>query len=576
MNGGEVSGAFVSVPPPPPPFPSSVLRASSSLSSSLSSLAEALSLPPLLPPVLFDSLPLPPALAKTVNELWTTRVRIVTELYRMSGEEIRGLREGAGRYCGECERVEGVVEGMVAEARGEAKGEARGSAAATFAAATSGTAVEPAEPPTAADLEPPFASGDDEPKKPAPSHWWSSLTAEDPLTLDPLSSLPHPPFLLPSRHHFSPLPLALYITSRAVFSHPLTRASLTAADCRALDEHIAEHCTSNLPGSPPLPPSVLSAFNVHRSVRVSPGSEHLRSSAAMAASALFSGWGGANSENATEGLRIVDDAEAVGEAADEAADEAAERGEYEEAAEDFPALAPGTLLPVAPAAALSGLKGVVESAAAAAEREEMLLAVAREVERERASREKSARRVERERARKARGARIGEEREAERAGEELEREGRREIVEWRRRAFDGAARRTEEEREAAREEKMERGREAEEERRGAEEARREEEERHKEEERRARAGEEVAKEERERLKKAKKKEKEKERVKAKKAAKAALASAASSEARAAEERRTAASRCAACNEGIVENADAFRKEGRVFCTSKCARSGPSL
>ncbi|GMI23913.1 hypothetical protein TeGR_g12252, partial [Tetraparma gracilis] len=108
--------------------------------------------------------------------------------------------------------------------------------------------------------------------------WWRSLTSDDPITLEPLCSLPVPPFSLHS-HLFSAVPLALYLTERAVFLNPLTRQPLARADCRALDEHLRRY-------HPGEPASVASCFEVHARVKISdPG---LRSAVSTAASSLFS------------------------------------------------------------------------------------------------------------------------------------------------------------------------------------------------------------------------------------------------------------------------------------------------
>ena len=99
-----------------------------------------------------------------------------------------------------------------------------------------------------------MASGGSSP--PSSSRWWSDLSDECPITLEPLSTLPYPPFHLGggiSRHgggdspnanamYFDGLALASYCVSRATFTNPLTREALTWEDCVRLDDYLEEHC----------------------------------------------------------------------------------------------------------------------------------------------------------------------------------------------------------------------------------------------------------------------------------------------------------------------------------------------
>lgn len=88
--------------------------------------------------------------------------------------------------------------------------------------------------------------------------WWSSLTDECPITLEPLSALPYPPFILTDRatggnkksaggvkkgcsYHFDGLALATYIVSQGAFANPLTREPLNYEDCVHLDDYLTEH-----------------------------------------------------------------------------------------------------------------------------------------------------------------------------------------------------------------------------------------------------------------------------------------------------------------------------------------------
>jgi len=78
--------------------------------------------------------------------------------------------------------------------------------------------------------------------------WWTNLTEECPITLEPLSSLKYPPYALVDtidgkRHetYFDGLALATYIISQGNFTNPLTRVPLTYDDCVCLDYHLNEH-----------------------------------------------------------------------------------------------------------------------------------------------------------------------------------------------------------------------------------------------------------------------------------------------------------------------------------------------
>jgi hypothetical protein len=84
-----------------------------------------------------------------------------------------------------------------------------------------------------------------EPLLSSTNQWWKSLVDECPITLEPLSSLPYPPFVLRSGEkvsYFDGLALASYVVSRGIFHNPLTRQELTRADCRRLDGYLEEYC----------------------------------------------------------------------------------------------------------------------------------------------------------------------------------------------------------------------------------------------------------------------------------------------------------------------------------------------
>jgi hypothetical protein len=74
--------------------------------------------------------------------------------------------------------------------------------------------------------------------------WWKnkeSNLGDCPITLEALSTLPYPPFLL-RQNYFDGLALASYMVSRGIFQNPLTREELTVQDCRRLDEYLEAYC----------------------------------------------------------------------------------------------------------------------------------------------------------------------------------------------------------------------------------------------------------------------------------------------------------------------------------------------
>ncbi|KAL3776683.1 hypothetical protein ACHAWO_003096 [Cyclotella atomus] len=154
------------------------------------------------------------------------------------------------------------------------------------------------------------------------SNWWSILSDECPITLEPLSELPYPPFILysdnnsdktsaapktGSQYFFDGLALATYVISQGNFANPLTRNSLTFDDCVRLDEYLNEHVYHNAESQRSLEStvlgrekiSVLEAFGLRNSIKVKVGSgngsneaeirraEVLRNKAAVALRGLF-------------------------------------------------------------------------------------------------------------------------------------------------------------------------------------------------------------------------------------------------------------------------------------------------
>ena len=89
------------------------------------------------------------------------------------------------------------------------------------------------------------------------------MSDECPITLEPLSDLPYPPFILyssndkksrsatdsapktGSQYFFDGVALATYIISQGNFANPLTRNPLSYEDCIRLDEYLDEHIYRN-------------------------------------------------------------------------------------------------------------------------------------------------------------------------------------------------------------------------------------------------------------------------------------------------------------------------------------------
>mmetsp|Transcript_20573 Transcript_20573/g.44949 ORF Transcript_20573/g.44949 Transcript_20573/m.44949 type:complete len:564 (+) Transcript_20573:127-1818(+) len=154
--------------------------------------------------------------------------------------------------------------------------------------------------------------------------WWTTLPDECPITLEPLSTLPYPPFCLyspgscasssssaagaadstSSGMYFDGLALASYMVSRATFQNPLTREALTWEDCVRLDDYLDVYCYGDGDGGGAGGRgriSVREAYGLREKVRVGGGglaaaqqndashrrAEALRSEAAAALRGLF-------------------------------------------------------------------------------------------------------------------------------------------------------------------------------------------------------------------------------------------------------------------------------------------------
>ena len=102
--------------------------------------------------------------------------------------------------------------------------------------------------------------------------WWKSLGSEEcPITLEPLGTLPYPPFALKTGEntsYFDGLALASYIVSRGIFQNPLTRQELTRQDCLRLDLYLEEFCYDSRPTSHERRISFTEAFMLRESVQI--------------------------------------------------------------------------------------------------------------------------------------------------------------------------------------------------------------------------------------------------------------------------------------------------------------------
>jgi hypothetical protein len=86
---------------------------------------------------------------------------------------------------------------------------------------------------------------DEQTKTPPARLWWETLDEECPITLEPVKSLPYPPFVLDKRQYFDGMALANYMISRGMFENPLTREPLTYADCKRLDDYLRLYIPEN-------------------------------------------------------------------------------------------------------------------------------------------------------------------------------------------------------------------------------------------------------------------------------------------------------------------------------------------
>jgi hypothetical protein len=410
---------------------------------------------------------------------------------------------------------------------------------------------------------------------------------DDPITLEPISDLPFPPFVL-SPNYFDPISLSSYLVGRFKFLNPLTREALTKEDCRALDDHVRKYYgVSKCLG-------VYEAFSLHEhaasaAAKRSAGDQAdesslnrqaaLISNAAMVLQGLFNFQGSNRAASAVQdGFTLIDDDAAIGEAADRYAREQASNrfaigggiGEDEED-EAFPQLGAGGSSAVGASFGLTDIKRAVEEAADAERASELRRQEAASQLRATEGRALIERKGERERVKEMHIMRITGARKQEAMKSELQEAGRREIEVFREEMFErmrviqeGVEQQASDRREEDRRLKKREVKEEEEKKRAAEEEAgvaelKAEEERV------------LDKAERDKAKKADKRRKDKDRQKAARSSASAEASRLSEAKTKQEAKDNASLKCGVCQTGIISRKDCFIKFGVEFCSSKCSR-----
>ena len=140
--------------------------------------------------------------------------------------------------------------------------------------------------------------------------WWSILEdVDDPITLEPISSLSFAPFTLTVKNvsfYFDAVALSQYAIATSKFINPLTRDAFDRSDCKNLDEHIKKHCGPRYSSSA----SVEKAFVYFNSN--DERSDTLRQVAAAALQNLFAFRSTNNSNNYNANTTsVIDDNERV-------------------------------------------------------------------------------------------------------------------------------------------------------------------------------------------------------------------------------------------------------------------------
>jgi hypothetical protein len=301
--------------------------------------------------------------------------------------------------------------------------------------------------------------------------WWETLEDECPITLEPLSSLPYPPFELGANTNaslFDGVALASYIVSRAIFENPLTRQPLLYSDCKRLDDYVKMYHPQDVRMA-----CCCEAFMLHQSVKVERDhnendesrSRVLRSEAAAALCRLFV-YGRQNMppDNVTwtttpneqqpssfnlyagatcpttvndvmDGLRIIDD--------DEERVTQAQQSELRHVQQSFPPLVHGTTSCIPNVGVNQHLLQTVQLTATQTRQEEYRKQILHQQAQRRLIQQARARQEERSRERRAAKCVHQQEMELQRLErEELER-ARAEIEKWRKEHWDRLLQQTE-------------------------------------------------------------------------------------------------------------------------------------
>ena len=426
-----------------------------------------------------------------------------------------------------------------------------------------------------------------------PALWWESLDEECPITLEPLASLPYPPFELgASNCYFDGVALASYMVSRGVFDNPLTREPLKYSDCKRLDDYVKTYHPQDTRMA-----VCCEAFMLSQSVKIESSTSDtdrrarvLRSEAAAALCHLFVYGRNSNNSNnsarpqsvarnepqapstfhlynrptrtavdAMDGLRIIDD--------DEERIVQVEQQEWRQVQQSFPPLNDNGA-PVTAVSVDKHLLSTVKKMSAQTRQEDAQRRILLQEAQRRMIQEARKRQEERIRERQ----RVKTVRQQEHTLERLEQNelerARAEIEQWRKEHWDRLLRESEATQTETKKlvsdqlKGMQDGDSETEENDAADsEIKLGEEERRQEQTARKKA---KAAAKRKRAKERKKEEKEMERKEAEKRQQEQLL---------AEKKAASAKKCAACGEGIL--GFGFDKFGHCFCSTKCARAGPT-
>lgn len=395
----------------------------------------------------------------------------------------------------------------------------------------------------------------------ATEKWWHILTdVDDPITLEPISTLRYEPFAIPTssshKSFFDPVALAQYSIATSKFENPLTRIPFDRALCRSLDAHIAR----SLP-APRRPASVEEGFVFFHSNDAR--SDDLRAVAAIALQNLFAfRHDNGNDDNDTDdnGNAIIDD------------DERVVSNSSSLSHSDFPN-ALNITAPRPPPSAASTQQMIDRALEKLAIEEESHRAAAL-LAQQAAAQQRSARKEAREILRKTHAERIQRLMEEAEQEAQLAAKARREIAQFQQQQFERAEVQTNLDSSVSQllaEEKRKN-----EASMMAGELKRSQQIEEKEKEAAAATASEAALLQQNKLKEKQrlKRQKAKQRAKQKKIEDAQIKAATQKQLEIEEKLKSTTLKCARCDKGILSEKDAFEKNDRKFCSSSCAREGP--